>query len=217
MIYTMTKARSLAAATTLFGSLAGGSPAAVLLTPFDGVTGITVSSNIIEVGTPSASQGDNSWSSVEGPELAIDGLTSTKYLNFAKFNTGLLITPTIGLTQISSILLTSANDAPSRDPASYVLMGTMLNGSLTVSDYDLISSGSVPSFSARLTEQSIHVDATESYTAYLLYFPTVSDESNANSMQLSEVQFTGIAIPEPTSILLLGIGCLGFGFGRSRR
>ncbi|MCP5537173.1 MAG: PEP-CTERM sorting domain-containing protein [Akkermansiaceae bacterium] len=96
-------------------------------------------------------------------------------------------------------------------------MGTMLNGSLTVSDYDLISSGSVPSFSARLTEQSIHVDATESYTAYLLYFPTVSDESNANSMQLSEVQFTGIAIPEPTSILLLGIGCLGFGFGRSRR
>ena len=41
----------------------------------------------------------------------------TKYLNFDKLNTGFTVTPTVGGTLVTGLSLTSANDAPERDPS----------------------------------------------------------------------------------------------------
>src|SRR5690606_1605626 len=58
----------------------------------------------------------------EDAPKAIDNSKVTKYLNFTKLNTGATIqTQTSTATKL---ILTSANDAPERDPASYALYGS---------------------------------------------------------------------------------------------
>ena len=54
----------------------------------------------------------------------IDGSAATKYLNFGKLNTGLIITPAYGTSTVNGFRITTANDAESRDPTSWVLYGT---------------------------------------------------------------------------------------------
>ena len=51
-------------------------------------------------------------------------IAQTKYLNFDQLNTGFTVTPAIGLSVVQCLTLTSANDAPERDPASYQLAGS---------------------------------------------------------------------------------------------
>ena len=74
----------------------------------------------------------------ETPQKLVDGQVSTKYLNFDKLNTGFTVSPRSGLTIVSGITLTSANDAPERDPASYTL-----SGSYDGTNFTDISSGTV--------------------------------------------------------------------------
>ncbi|HXJ76749.1 MAG TPA: hypothetical protein VNM37_28085, partial [Candidatus Dormibacteraeota bacterium] len=57
----------------------------------------------------------------EGVANAIDNTTMTKYLNFERLNTGFTVTPSLGGTLVTGLSLTSANDAPERDPATYRL------------------------------------------------------------------------------------------------
>ena len=125
---------------------------------------------------------------------AIDNDPNTKYLNFAKLGTGFIVTPGSALPPIGGISLTSANDAPERDPASYEVWGSN-DGGVT---FTLISSGSVPAFSARGQEQVINFPraAALQYFQYKLDFPTVRDPVAANSMQIAEVKLLGAAFPE---------------------
>src|SRR3712207_4224337 len=58
----------------------------------------------------------------EGAAQAIDN-TTTKYLNFADYGSGFIVTPTRGISLVRGIRLYTANDAPERDPSSFILEG----------------------------------------------------------------------------------------------
>lgn len=60
----------------------------------------------------------------EGPVNAIDGVATTKLLNFGKQNSGLIMTPGGGPSVVTSFQIRTANDWIGRDPASWVLYGT---------------------------------------------------------------------------------------------
>jgi hypothetical protein len=60
----------------------------------------------------------------EGPVNVIDGLATTKLLNFGKQNSGLIMTPGGGPKAVTSFQITTANDWIGRDPASWILYGT---------------------------------------------------------------------------------------------
>src|SRR2546427_11630783 len=74
-------------------------------------------------GDPIVPSSNNSPGS-EGVANAIDN-QPTKYLNFDKLNTGFTVSPRVGLTVVQCLTLTSANDAPERDPASFILPGSL--------------------------------------------------------------------------------------------
>src|SRR5439155_1676577 len=79
--------------------------------------------DITQPGDPIVATSNNSPGS-EGVANAIDN-APTKYLNFDKVNTGFTVTPSVGGTLVSGLTLTSANDAPDRDPATYNLQGSL--------------------------------------------------------------------------------------------
>jgi len=76
----------------------------------------------------------------------------TKYLNFDILNTGFTVTPKVGLSVVQCLTLTSAHDAPERDPSSYVL-----SGSYDGTNFTLIASGSVPLFTNRFEKIVLHL------------------------------------------------------------
>src|SRR5687768_12421441 len=59
----------------------------------------------------------------ENPPKAIDGLLgSSKYLNFGAAGSGFIVTPTaLPGIPVDGFRITTANDAPGRDPASFAL------------------------------------------------------------------------------------------------
>ena len=59
---------------------------------------------------------------------AIDDDTDTKYLNFDESSTGLTVETSPGI--VTQLALTSANDSPARDPASFVLSGLADDGTV---------------------------------------------------------------------------------------
>jgi hypothetical protein len=116
----------------------------------------------------------------------LDQNSATKYLNFDKLNTGFTVTPALGGTVITGIELTSANDAPERDPASYLIEGS-LDGQM----FATVAQGNVPKFSARFTKQSFTFANSTPYLIYKVTFPTVYDANAANSMQIADVALLG--------------------------
>ena len=60
---------------------------------------------------------------LEGPRQAIDGSTSTKYLNFGRAGSGFIVIPSAA-SIIQSFQMTTANDASGRDATSFKLFGT---------------------------------------------------------------------------------------------
>jgi hypothetical protein len=132
--------------------------------------------------------------------LAIDNNDQTKYLNFDTLDTGLTITTGGGV--VTGLGLTSANDSPERDPASFVLSGSN-DGGATFTE---IASGDIPAFGDRFELQEVFFANDAAYTTYELIFPTVADEDGANSMQIAEVELLGTAgevpgaLTEPTVV-----------------
>jgi hypothetical protein len=127
--------------------------------------------------------------------LSIDDDSSTKYLNFDGANdnpSGLIITTGGGV--VSGLGLTSANDAPDRDPATFVLSGSNDGGAT----FDEIASGDVPAFGARFERQTVSFDNSTAYTTYELIFPTTAGASTC-CMQIAEIELLGTPadVPEP--------------------
>ena len=127
--------------------------------------------------------------------LAIDNDSSTKYLNFDGANdnpSGLTITTSGGV--VTGLGLTSANDAPDRDPATFVLSGSN-DGGATFAE---IASGDVPAFGARFERQEVSFANDAAYTTYELVFPTTAGPSTC-CMQIAEIELLGTAadVPEP--------------------
>jgi len=113
---------------------------------------------------------------------AIDNNATNKYLNFDKLNTGFTVTPS-GTGAVRALTLISAEDAPERDPSSFVLEGSNDGVSFT-----RIASNAVPPFPARHFIQSFALPGTNDFNVYRVLFPTVSNAAAANSMQIAEVE-----------------------------
>ncbi len=175
-------------------------------------------------------QHDSAFPPLEGPRNAIDGNSGTKYLNFGREGTGLIITPVAGATIVGGLQLTTANDAPGRDPGTYELYGTndaitsVENSDGNAEMWSLISSGALnlPG-DPNIGNDQRGVDGpiveflnVTSYTSYKLIFTdNKADVANADSMQFAEVRL--FAVPEPTSIAVVSLAALGiFGWRRSK-
>ncbi|MCP4951533.1 MAG: hypothetical protein GY922_06760, partial [Proteobacteria bacterium] len=112
---------------------------------------------------------DNSPGNEQGYH-AIDDDINTKYLNFDKEDSGLTIAT--GDRVVTGLALTSANDAPERDPTTFILSGSNDDGETFVE----IASGDVPAFGSRFERQVVSFDNETSYSVYKLVFPTVLDK-----------------------------------------
>ena len=114
------------------------------------------------------------------PKHAIDDNVRTKYLNYDAKGSGLTIHTLGGI--INGLSLTSAEDAPGRDPSAY-----KLEGSVDGKQFVLISQGYVPHFKKRNQKLEIFFDNNESYKSYRITFPKLAD-INAKEMQISEIE-----------------------------
>jgi len=128
----------------------------------------------------------------EGVANVIDN-QPTKYLNFdggSGLPTGFTVTPSVGTTVVRGLTLTSANDGPERDPATYVLEGSN-NGA----NWTQISQGDVPPFGAtRFLKVQVDFVNNAAYKQYRLTFPTTRGPSTC-CMQVSEVELLGFVTP----------------------
>jgi hypothetical protein len=122
------------------------------------------------------------WPAAEPPSSAIDNTAATKYLNFDRFNAGLIVTPS-GEGPVRALTLISANDEPARDPSSFVLEGSQDGVTFTQ-----IASNAVPMFPGRHTIQTLPIASWDIYLVYRLTFPTVADAVRANSAQIAEIE-----------------------------
>ena len=179
----------------MFSDMAGTVP--IPLTDFDPVIAVHVEPRGVEA--PDSRSPAN-----ETVINAIDQMVTTKYLNFGRQNSGFIVTPAVGASVIDSFQITTANDAPGRDPATWELYGT--NESIMSTDHSrgdgeawtLIDSGSVELPAERDTLGPIvTVDNTTAYNSYRMLFPAVKDNTippamaSTDSMQLAEIQFFG--------------------------
>ncbi len=135
----------------------------------------------------------------ETSENAIDNTSATKYLNFDKLNAGFTVTPSAGDTVVTGLRFTSANDAPERDPTSFIL-----SGSRDGINFNEITRGSIPDFTARFFTVEVAFTNREAYLHYRLLFPTVRNAAAANSVQISEVELLGyVGAPPPVFLSLI--------------
>jgi len=195
----MKRVLSIAAVVVLLGSSVFAMP---LLSPGDFIIAIDL-------------EGGSEYPAGEAPSYAIDG-TLAKYLNFGKAMSGFIVTPSMGASTIESFQITTANDAPERDPLAYWLLGT--NDAIVSADnsdgrggevWQTIAVGVISLPEARDTVGDLYSLAAPAgpYTSYKMYFLGVKGGNGANSMQIAEIQFFGT--PEPATLCVLGLGGLG--------
>ncbi|TWT85895.1 hypothetical protein Pla123a_07020 [Posidoniimonas polymericola] len=130
-------------------------------------------------------------------ERLIDRDLNTKYLNFGKQNSGFIISPTTGSTVINKFSITTANDFPDRDPATWELYGTNeaitteSNGIGDEQNWTLIDSGAFTANEApigRFTKgDDVTVSNNTAYSSYRMIFPDVRNNDTACCMQISEI------------------------------
>lgn len=186
-----------------------------------GTNVLAVGDNIRAVMLPAP---QSRYPSAEGPTNLFDANTGTKYLNFGKENSGLIVTPAFGSSVVSSFQMTTANDFPSRDPASWVLYGTndpiasTNNSTGNGESWTLIDQGAINLPMDRfMPGDVVPVNNTLSYASYRMVFPTLRDTAagGTDSIQYSGLQLFGV--PEPSSIALALMGVAGAVVGCLRR
>jgi hypothetical protein len=146
----------------------------------------------------------------ENPPKVLDGLATTKYLNFGDAGSGFIVTPTaLPGIPVDGFRITTANDAPGRDPALWSLYG--FDGALVTSDsgpdpainqtglaeaWTLISSGSVslPGDPAIGNDQRgvagpmVPVNSTTPYQHYKFIVDAIKRPSDS-IMQFADIEF----------------------------
>ena len=180
---------------------------APLLAAGDTVFGGQLNGDNFDLGVSGTTGEVNNWPGGEPPSAAIDG-QGQKYLNFAEFNTGIVVTPSSGPSIATGLKLWAANDAVPRDPASYEVYGTnaaLGDGPFAKSDFTLLGSGSLALPDSRngggaaalddANAQFVAFGNSTGYESYMIVFPTVKDEAGANSMQIAEIQLLGGPVP----------------------
>jgi len=161
---------------------------------------------------------DSTYPHTERPLEAIDGIrtVNSKYLNFAREGTGLIITPGRGPTIARTMQLFAANDTEGRDPTLYQLFGTndpitsIENSDGTAENWNLITSGTyaMPSLRNGASTESpgpiVPFDNSTAYSSYKIVFLDNKgpDGGGVNSIQFSEIVLD-TTVPEPTAALSL--------------
>ncbi|HYG26421.1 MAG TPA: hypothetical protein VD906_05905, partial [Caulobacteraceae bacterium] len=142
------------------------------------------------------------WPGGENPTNAFNN-NSTKYLNFGVDPTsapfvgpvGVTITPAVGGTVVTGIRFYTANDAPERDPADYVLEGSNDGNTFTQ-----ISAGALNLPTTRTPanqnmlngpRQEVTFANDTAYATYRITINNVRDNAAANSMQIGEIELLG--------------------------
>lgn len=172
-------------------------------------------------------QTDSFYPFNERPLEAIDGskVGASKYLNFGREGTGLIITPSIGASIARSFQITTGNDTEGRDPTQYEIYGTnssvlsLENSSGNSEPWTLITSGSLTLPAGRNVDGDIiGFNNESSYLSYKILFPENKgpDGGGVNSIQFSEVALFD-TVPEPGSAALMLLGTMSLGLRRKRR
>jgi len=161
-----------------------------------GMADITAPGDIVQ-GVPNDGlmDGDDfGWPGAEHPALAIDDNTGTKFLHFKGEDgpTGIRVTPLNGPSVVTGLALTTANDAPERDPVAFALYGS--NGSIN-GPYELIACGDIADFDQeeawpRFTTNAtpITFDNDVEYAHYQVLMLEVRNPGGSNSMQIAEIE-----------------------------
>lgn len=149
-------------------------------------------------GGPTALAEFRDYQLTQGPFAVVDASTrghpSRIYVRFNKaVGAGALTPGNYSLSGNSGTVLrgmrfTSANDAPDRDPMTFVLEGT--TGTAAAGPWTQIASGNTGLSTTRLnTAPDVLFFNQTAYSAYRIIFPTVRNAAGANSMQIAEVAF----------------------------
>ena len=133
---------------------------------------------------------------IESPTNALDGITTTKYLNLGKENAGFIVTPAAGATVLKAFRFFTANDLPNRDPAAWAIYGTTEpiqsadNSTGTAENWTLIDQGITELPVARQAAGPLTLVANNgAYTSYRMVTPALRNGPAVNSVQYSEIQF----------------------------
>jgi hypothetical protein len=163
-----------------------------------GLDGVTLNDNfpaLVLSGTDITAPGDPivgssaNFPAPEQPANAIDGNSATKYLNFDKEGSGFIVTPS-GSGIVTGMSLTSANDAPARDPKVVELAGSNNPTAPAWADpgWTTIATISDIAFSERFETRTFQFANATAYTHYRWKVLEVANSASANSMQIAEVE-----------------------------
>jgi hypothetical protein len=199
--------------------------------PGDPITGIF---NTVAGGnsnTSTAGFGVGQFPPAEAPNFAIDNLfasgVATKYLNFGMGSqgtssatqgtqTGFFVTPASGLSIVNAVRFAAANDSPTRDPLAITIEGSNAASGLDQgSAWTLIYNGTsgLDTDPGRFTQGPIvNFVNVLPFTSYRLL--VTAQRGVDNSVQYGEVELIGTSVPEPSVIMVLGLG--GLLLGRRR-
>lgn len=145
-----------------------------------------------QAGTVSA-QGQN-FDAGEVAANAFDNSSSSKWLDLANANPStraswIQYQYAAGSQRVvTSYTITSANDAPERDPADWRLLGSNEGGA----NWTTLDTRTGQTFSARYQKRAFTVSNTMPFNMYRLQIDRVANPATANSVQLSELGFIGI-------------------------
>ncbi len=190
----------------------------------DSVIGGALAGNQFVTGQEGSFDFVNNWPASEPPTNAINGVFTDKYLNFAKFNAGLIINPSAAHAgyAVDALLLWTANDAEGRDPSSYQIYGspTPLTDStpgvmVDLSPLTLLGNGAFNLPTNRNEGPAVISFSNDgAYPSYVVVFPNVKEpnyDSENNSMQIAEVALSGHIPAASPDIDVQEIGYAHFG------
>jgi len=159
-------------------------------------------SDVTQPGDPAIASSGNSPGS-EGVANAIDN-TQAKYLNFDTRNpnnppSGFVVSPSVGVTRVIGMTITSANDAPERDPSTILLEGSndaAIGGWNDPTNTWVTIAGltNIPAFTARFQKQTFFFDNFSPYRHYRWTVVAVAT-NNGCCMQVAEVELLGSTLP----------------------
>jgi hypothetical protein len=171
---------------------------------YSGAATLTVFSTNLDVTQPGDPiTGVNISTFGDGPApTAIDNLMNTKFgANITSGKVpGLKVSPAAGLTVVSGLRIYTGSDSTGRDPASYMVQGSVDGGN----HYTLIASNSIVMSDNRNTSSAVAPDPltqvvtevdfnnTNGYTTYLVSFPT---QKGSGQIQFQEMELLGNTIP----------------------
>ena len=181
---------------------------------YNGGTGILSGQTALAIGREVP---NSNFPAAEGPANLLDRSLTTKYLNFGRENSGVIVSPAAGATVAKGFRIATANDAPGRDPSAYEIYGTnaaiteQSNGRGMLDNWTLITSGTLALPDDRgFIAPDVEFANDTPYTSYKIVFTDnkgPDDAAGVNSIQIAD--FTLLGVPEPGAVGMLVLGAAG--------